>query len=154
MKHRSLHAMLRVICPLLLLSATQCCAAQTRIATVHIRVVQGGGARPVKRADTITTVFPLNPYTLPIEKIGDKQGAVAVLVPTEGQITLAVANHAGCRHISKADRAKGPERISLETILNTGVVDTNGCKVHSTSPTPGELVFFVRGLHWWERLRD
>ena len=143
--------------PLLLLLALLAPAsglAQTKVATIRIRVLNAHGGRPVKRADTSTIVFPLSPYTTPIERTADRKGDLSLIVPTEGQLTLTVARHAGCRRVSKADRAKGPERLSLAEILASGVIETNGCGTHKAAITPGELIVYVRPKHWWERLRD
>ena len=123
--------------------------AQTKIATVHIRVLDSHSGKPIRHANTSTLVFPLSPYTTPIERRADRQGALTLLVPTEGRISVAVTKYAGCQHLSKADRAKGPTRVSLQEIFATGVLDTNGCRLPKMQPKPSELVVYVRPLHWW-----
>ena len=143
---------------LLLLVATltlvPAASAQTKVETVHIRVLNGHSGKPVKRADTSTLVFPLSPYTTPIERQADTQGNLSLLVPIEGQLTLTVIKHPSCRRLSKADRAKGPAKVSLQDIFATGFVEANGCNQRSIAPSPGELIVYVRPLHWWESLRD
>ncbi len=130
------------------------CVAQTKIKTVHIRVLNGRNGKPVKYADTSTVVFPLSPYTTPIERKADKLGDLTLLAPTAGQLTLTVAGHPGCQHISKADRAQGPAKISLQNIFAAGAMEANGCKVRGTPPVAGELIVYVRSLHWWESFRE
>ncbi len=130
------------------------CVAQTKVKTVHIRVLNGRNGKPVKYADTATVVFPLSPYTTPVERKADKLGDLTLLAPTEGQLTLTVASHPGCQHIAKADRAQGPAKISLQNIFAAGAIEANGCKVRGTPPVAGELIVYVRPLHWWEGFRD
>ena len=128
--------------------------AQTKVATVHICVLKSRSGKPIKHADTSSIVFPLSPYTTPIDRIADKRGNLSLLVPTEGQITVTVSKYTGCQHLSKADHAKGPVRLSLQEILATGVLDANGCRMRNAVTTPGELIVYVRPMHWWERFHD
>ncbi len=44
---------------------------------------------------------------------------------------------------------------SVQEVLQSGVVTQNACgkgKIEA-SPKPGELIFFVRPLHWWEGMK-
>ena len=139
---------------LAMLLTVPACFAQTKVATVNIRVLNSHSGKPVKHADTSSIVFPLSPYTTPIARTADKLGKLSLLVPTEGQISVAVSRYAPCQRMSKAAHAKGPVRLSLQEIFATGVLDTNGCRQRNAALTPGELIVYVRPLHWWERLHD
>lgn len=43
--------------------------------------------------------------------------------------------------------------FSVEKVLRSGDVSANYCGKIEASPKPGELILFVRPLHWWEAFR-
>jgi len=43
---------------------------------------------------------------------------------------------------------------STKQILQQGIVTANTCGKATASPTPGEVVIFVRPLSWWEEMRQ
>jgi hypothetical protein len=43
--------------------------------------------------------------------------------------------------------------FSVEEVLRFGAVTANRCGSVEASAKPGELVFFVRPLRWWEKLK-
>ena len=146
--------MKRIVFVAAMLLTVPACIAQTKVATVQIRVLNSRSGKPIKHADTSTIVFPLSPYTTPIERIADRQGSFSLLVPTQGQITVTVSKYASCEHMPKAERDKGQIRLSLQQLFATGVLNTNGCRKRTATLTAGELIVYVRPLHWWERFRD
>lgn len=44
--------------------------------------------------------------------------------------------------------------FSTKKVLRSGLVTANACGKARASPKPGEIVLFVRPLHWWEKLRE
>ncbi len=44
--------------------------------------------------------------------------------------------------------------LSAEEVLQSGIVTPNACGKAKASPTPGEIVLFVRPLSWWEKLKE
>lgn len=46
------------------------------------------------------------------------------------------------------------EVFTTEEVLQHGVVTANTCGKAKASPKPGEIIFFVRPLSWWERLKE
>lgn len=44
--------------------------------------------------------------------------------------------------------------FSTKDVLESGVVTGNACGKAKASPTPGEIVLFVRPLSWWEKLKE
>ena len=44
-------------------------------------------------------------------------------------------------------------RFSTKQLLQQGYVSPNTCGKATASPTPGEVVLFVRPLTWWEKLK-
>jgi len=45
-------------------------------------------------------------------------------------------------------------KFSTLEVLQHGIVMTNTCGKATASPTPGEVVLFVRPLTWWEKLKS
>jgi len=43
--------------------------------------------------------------------------------------------------------------FSVKKVLQSGDFSANACGKIEATPKPGELVFFVRPLHWWERMK-
>jgi hypothetical protein len=46
------------------------------------------------------------------------------------------------------------QNFSAKEVLESGVVTANTCGKANASPTPGEIVLFVRPLSWWEKLKE
>lgn len=46
------------------------------------------------------------------------------------------------------------EGFSTKDALRSGIATANTCGKAKASPTPGEIVLFVRPLHWWEKLKE
>ncbi len=139
---------LLMLCSLLLPVTMQ---AQVQVAPVRIRVLNGRNKKPVKLARLLMTETPVQPYNTPLEQTTDATGRSSVLVQNDIEIHTLVLRYPTCRHVSKADRKKQPAGYSSQQILMQGIVSENGCSKRTLSPTPGELILFVRPQHWWER---
>jgi hypothetical protein len=51
-------------------------------------------------------------------------------------------------------RAINPDSFAVDDILRTGVIAPNTCNRHlGLAPHPGQLIFFLRPLTWWEELK-
>jgi len=46
------------------------------------------------------------------------------------------------------------EGFSTKDALRSGIATENTCGKAKGSPTPGEIVLFVRPLRWWEKLKE
>jgi len=46
------------------------------------------------------------------------------------------------------------QKFSTEEVLQSGIVTANMCGKATASPTPGEIVIFVRHLKWWEKFKQ
>jgi hypothetical protein len=44
--------------------------------------------------------------------------------------------------------------FSTRQVVQQGVVTANTCGKATASPTPGEVIIFVRPLSWWEKLKQ
>lgn len=46
------------------------------------------------------------------------------------------------------------QEFSTDKVLRSGIVTANFCGAARAAPMPGEIIIFVRPLHWWEKLRE
>jgi hypothetical protein len=81
----------------------------------------------------------------------DKQGVAKVDAPSGAALLLSANLYVDCRY----SKQTGPERPTypVSDILRSGVLSANTCGKLKLSPTPGELIFFVRPEHWWEGMK-
>ncbi len=125
--------------------------AQMKVETVHVRVLNGRNAKPIKRAHATVNVLPLTKYETPTSFTANAQGNFSLLVLTTAHLSTAIAHHAPCQSLSKADRKRPPTPFSVAEILQDGVVSPNTCGHPRIAPQPGVLSLFVRPAHWWQR---
>jgi len=77
-----------------------------------------------------------------------------------GQLTIAGARYFACQEYGKITRGEAPVN-SLTTmpayriakILESGISAGNSCGKFRVDAKPGELILFMRPLHWWERMK-
>ena len=81
----------------------------------------------------------------------DKQGVAKLDVPQNARLILSANLYVDCRY----SKTTGPERPSylVSDILRSGVLAADTCGKLKMTPTPGELIFFVRPEHWWEGMK-
>ena len=140
-------------CCLLLASVASAMPAQIRVSPVRIRVLTGRTLKPLARVRTSTTVLPVQPYALPIERLTDRQGTLTLLIENGTEVSTSVMRAPACRARPKADRNKPQPAFPVDQIVAAGLVAGNSCSKRTVAPTPGELTLFVRQQHWWQRLR-
>jgi hypothetical protein len=46
------------------------------------------------------------------------------------------------------------KEFSTKDVIQSGVVTANTCGKATASPTPGEIILFVRPLTWWEKFKS
>jgi len=90
---------------------------------------------------------------------------LAVLGPKrlpDGVDSIAIASdeYFDCQEWAKVVAGETPKQnlnraptYRIENIVKSGVVAGNKCGGFRVEAKPGELVFFVRPLTWWERMR-
>jgi hypothetical protein len=81
----------------------------------------------------------------------DKQGVATVDAPSNAALLLSANLYVDCRY----SKQTGPQRptYAVSDILRSGVLTANTCGKLKLSPTPGELIFFVRPEHLWEGMK-
>jgi len=84
----------------------------------------------------------------------DKSGEIRLHADSnERFVTFSTDYYLDCRVMKTKKVPSGfPPAISVAEILKSGAATENGCGKFRVVPTGGELVFFVRPWHWWERL--
>ena len=76
-------------------------------------------------------------------------GEVDPVVRYADIIGIATGNYVPCQ----AHPVDTPKLLfSVQEVLRFGAATANACGKIEASPHPGELIFFVRPRHWWERV--
>lgn len=116
---------------------------------IIIRVVDGRNGHPI--TDEKLQLWFNSQSGSAMSIATDEQG-VAKVDASAGAALLVSANLYGdCRY----SKQTGPERPTypVSDIVRSGVLGANTCGKLKLSPTPGELIFFVRPEHWWEGMK-
>ena len=81
----------------------------------------------------------------------DRQGFTKVEIPLDATLLIFANLYVDCRYFKQT----GPVRPAyvVSDILLSGVSAANACGKLKMTPTPGELIFFVRPEHWWEGMK-
>ncbi len=92
--------------------------------------------------------------------VDEAKGALSLATGADGTATLralpgssiriATDLYYDCRPFKK--NAPRPT-YSVNEILKSGLTAQNGCGKFKAEAKPGELLFFVRPVHWWEGMR-
>lgn len=116
---------------------------------ITIRVVDGRNGHPI--IDEKLQVWFNRQSGSAMSISTDKQGIAQVDAPSGAALLLSANLYVDCRY----SKQTGPERPTypISDILRTGVLAANTCGKLKLSPTPGELIFFVRPEHWWEGMK-
>ena len=121
--------------------------------TIHVRLLDGRTAKPVQDVyitaygkgwdqDKLPVQTESNGFTV---EVGTSQ-TIYVLIAKLDHQPKEWSDYAICQ--PNHDDAFIPQ---VAAILKTGVVSKNTCGKETVLPAPGDLILFVRPLHWWER---
>lgn len=116
---------------------------------VLIRVVDGRNGHPISDEKLQLWFNSQSGSAMSIST--DKQGVAKVDAPSGAALLVSANLYIDCRY----SKQTGPERPTypVSDILRSGVLAANTCGKLKLSPTPGELIFFVRPEHWWEGMK-
>jgi hypothetical protein len=116
---------------------------------ITIRVVDGRNGHPV--TDEKLQLWFNSQSGSAISISTDNHGVAQVDAPSDAVLLLSANLYVDCRY----SKQTGPERPSypVSDILRTGKLTENTCGKLKLSPTPGELIFFVRPEHWWDGMK-
>ena len=133
---------------------------ETQGQAISIRVLNGHNGRPVHGEQLNVWFFKKPLEVIPLTyHIGaarilpptTKDGSAVLQVP-RGAVSLAIGSdfYIDCRRYHKD--SPGWPAYSIARVLNEGLVLENTCGKASEQPKAGDLVFYVRPWHWWERI--
>ncbi len=122
---------------------------------ITIKVVDGRNGKPLKNT-TVDIWFGTKASPPPTQVNAASDGSAVVVIPASRETMLIAAQSvADCRAGREAGKSYIEKNVyRVEDILHTGVVAQNMCGKATGQPTPGVLVFYVRPLHWWEKMHD
>lgn len=129
---------------LLLAVAGAFSAMQAATQTVRVRVVDGRNGKTIK--DERVQVW-VGKTVNPVEPQSGPDGVAIFNAPEGSSIEIESNLYVDCRPFRK----DAPRPVySVDEIERTGIATANSCGKYKTTAKPGELVFYVRPLHFWE----
>ncbi len=140
------------VCLLLLFGVGAQCAAQNR---VQVAVIDGHNGKPITGARIVTVQVLRN---FEIREVTAKLTSGKYVVQLDSSDTMVLAS------LTKSELSWNEYRLcaseqeqkpiySVVTIISKGLIAPNTCnKKITASPSPGEIVFFVTRLPFWQRL--
>lgn len=151
-----------IVCVLFALTAATLCTAQ-QPAVIHILLLNGNDGKPLPPdghyalvifpwcADSHGCLFPDKRFAWNVDSSGrtdvpifDKLEKLEINRPN----SLLVYCQTEVNSVGVIDPT-----FRIDEILQHGIIAPNTCNFHlKLQPHPGELVFFLRPLSWWEKL--
>jgi len=155
------------------------CVPFSHAEEIHIRTLNANNGRPI--SNECLNVWSGTARGAHLVAQTDKQGTAVLEVtkdeistkngcpgwPTQasrpsgtGGLTLSGDHYLACQEYGKITRGEAPVN-SLTTmpaypiakILESGISAGNTCGKFRAEAKPGELILFMRPLHWWERMK-
>jgi hypothetical protein len=114
---------------------------------IRIRVLDGRDGRPI-RDERVQVWLASSPKVLSIST--DKNGIGQFDAGEDSSFEIESNIYLDCRPFRKG--VPRPS-YSVVAVLKDGLVTPNTCGHVKTEPTLGEIVFYVRPLHWWEGIK-
>ena len=122
-------------------------------AQITIKVVNGHNGKPLK-GTTVDVWFGKKALPPPSQVTTTNDGNAVLAVPDSIETIVIVGQGVGDCRAGKRKSYIEANVYRVQDILRTGVVAQNTCGNARNQPTPGVLVFYVRPLHWWEKMHD
>jgi hypothetical protein len=120
---------------------------------VTIKVVNGHNGKPLK-GTTVGVWFGRKASPPPTQVTTTNDGNTFLPIPDSIETMVIAGQRVGdCRAGNRKSYIEG-NVYRVQDILRTGVVAQNTCSNARNQPTPGVLVFYVRPLHWWDKMHD
>lgn len=122
-------------------------------AQITIKVVNGHNGKPLKGI-TVDVWFGTEAVPPPTLVTTTNDGTALLAVPHSGETIVIAGQWVGdCRAGKRKTKSYIDGNVyRIQDIVRTGLVAENTCGKARNQPTPGVLVFFVRPLHWWEKM--
>jgi hypothetical protein len=140
-----------IVCVIAIVLTTWVCPAAA--AQITIKVVNGHNGKPLK-GTTVDVWFGKKAVPPPTQVTTTNDGNAFLAVSDSIETIVIVGQGVGdCRAGIRKSYIEG-NVYRVQDILRRGVVAQNTCGKARNQPTPGVLVFYVRPLHWWEKMHD
>lgn len=117
-------------------------------ATILIRVVDGRNGKAVARERVVFWIDKMSGAARDAKT--DPDGVATIEAPAGARLITAFDVMFDCRPFK---RGTPRPSYAVDEILSSGVVAGNTCGKVRGSAKPGEILFFVRPVHWWEGMR-
>jgi hypothetical protein len=123
-------------------------AADAHAVSVRIRVLDGRTGRPV--AGEHLQIWMNEARGAARDVVTGKDGIALLEAPSGATIIVATDLYFDCRPFKKGDARPS---YSVGEIVSAGVTAANTCGNADPEARVGELLLFVRPIHWWEGFR-
>jgi hypothetical protein len=93
---------------------------------------------------------------IPLKIKTGQVGTAFLMLPQDTQTFVAAGEWvADCRRGNEPGKSFIDSSVySVHATLSTGIVAENRCGKTSEQPVPGVFTFYVRPMHWWEKIRE
>lgn len=141
---------------LLIMSLTGFFETGPRAQVIYVHVVDGRNGHPIPNERPIVFVYTDRGSDSVFTISAGKDGVAELdLGKTPADFVQVSANHTiDCRPGPKHATGRATTKYSMKDILQTGIATENTCGKIKLSPKPGEVIFFVRPMNWFERLES
>jgi hypothetical protein len=115
---------------------------------IRIRVVDGRSGKFI--SNEVVQVWIGDERDAQQIPVGEQGSAMIRVKEKEATLRIESNHYFDCRPF----RGNAPRpRYKVSEVVHSGIATENSCAGIHLEPKPGELVFLVRPLRWWERLR-
>jgi len=122
---------------------------------ITVQLLDGRNGHPLKD-QVVDFWFGDRASGHPVQVTTGRNGTAVVAVPRDAQTFVAAGEFvADCRGGNKNGLTFMDSTVyAITAVVSTGVVARNSCGETTQYPIPGTLTFFVRPMHWWEKIRE
>lgn len=122
---------------------------------IIVKALDARNGHPLKKI-TIDIWFGERASGVPRQSTTASDGTTVFAVP-EGDKTFVASGEfiADCRGGNVAGKSYIDRNVySIDEVLTAGIVGRNQCGKVTAEPIRGTFTFFLRPLHWWEKLQE
>jgi hypothetical protein len=116
--------------------------------SIRIRLVNGRNGKPEK-GERLNVWIDRAVGSTSLSTASD--GIMTIVVKPTSILSVATNLYFDCRPFNST--RPSDTKYSIAEVLAVGVVTPNACGKIQMNPVPGDFIFFVRPIPWWERLR-
>ena len=122
---------------------------------ITVQLLDGRNGHPLKN-QVLDLWFGNHPSAAPLQARTGQNGTAVVNVPEDARTFVAAGEwSADCRGGNQPGESYIDATVyAITAVMSTGIVAENRCGETSQHPVPGTFTFFVRPMHWWEKMRD